>query len=244
MVRTGPAIGVVAQLGALGVLAGTVGLTVTGWLVGLGCALGGYALLGAGLVRYRATGWGPADWVTLARATVVVAVAALVADTVARPGPDAVVLTLASTALVLDGVDGRVARRTHTASAFGARFDLETDAFLILVLSVAAARSVGEWVLAIGLLRYAFGAIRCALPQLRGTPPPRYWCKVVAAIQGVALAIGIAGVLPGAVTGAVLTIALLLLAESFGRELCWLWRHARADPESQSVEPRLLVVAQ
>ena len=38
-------------------------------------------------------------------------------------------------AAALDGVDGWVARRTRTASAFGARFDMETDALLILVLS-------------------------------------------------------------------------------------------------------------
>ena len=36
---------------------------------------------------------------------------------------------------LLDLVDGWVARRTGTASPFGARFDLETDAALILVLS-------------------------------------------------------------------------------------------------------------
>ena len=42
---------------------------------------------------------------------------------------------LASVALILDGVDGKVARRTRNASAFGARFDMEVDAFLILVFS-------------------------------------------------------------------------------------------------------------
>ena len=44
-----------------------------------------------------------------------------------------------SVALALDGVDGQVARRTGTVSALGARFDMEVDAFLVLVLSVHVA---------------------------------------------------------------------------------------------------------
>ena len=54
-----------------------------------------------------------------------------------RPGRPLVGLT--AVALALDGVDGRVARRTETVTAVGARFDMEVDAFLILVLSVYVA---------------------------------------------------------------------------------------------------------
>ena len=61
--------------------------------------------------------------------------------------------------LVLDAVDGRVARRTGTTSSFGARFDGEADAFLILVLSVYVAARLGSWVLVIGAARYAFGRL-------------------------------------------------------------------------------------
>ena len=56
-------------------------------------------------------------------------------------------------ALALDGVDGQVARRTGTASELGARFDMEVDAFLILVLSVAAGRVVyADWLKGYGML--------------------------------------------------------------------------------------------
>ena len=55
---------------------------------------------------------GPADWVTLARATLAVGVAALVADSFAESVPVALLVSLASLALVLDAVDGWVARRT------------------------------------------------------------------------------------------------------------------------------------
>ena len=73
-------------------------------------------------------------------------------------------------ALALDAVDGWVARRTGTVSALGARFDMEVDAFLILVLSGYVAPTLGGWVLAIGLMRYAFVAAGWVLPWLRAGP--------------------------------------------------------------------------
>ena len=125
-------------------------------------------------------------------------------------------------------VDGWVARRTGTASTLGARFDGEVDAFLILVLSVYVAPSAGAWVLAIGAARYAFLAAGWLLPWMRAPLPPRYWRKVVAATQGIVLTIAAADVLPLALTQAALVAALALLAESFGRDVWWLWRHRHA----------------
>jgi phosphatidylglycerophosphate synthase len=150
-----------------------------------------------------------------------------------------VLVTLAVAALLLDAVDGRVARRTGTCSAFGARFDGEADAFLLMVLSVAVAPSVGGWVLAIGSARYVFGAAGRWLPWLRRPLPPRYWRKVVAAVQGVVLTLAAAAVLPPAVVVGALVGALALLTESFGRDVLWLWaardRTARARPPRPSV---------
>jgi phosphatidylglycerophosphate synthase len=128
---------------------------------------------------------GPANRVTLLRAVLVLAVAWVSIDErVPARVPVLVLVGLASVALVLDGVDGWVARRTGTSSAFGARFDMEVDAFLILVLSLYVARSAGWWVLLIGAARYGFVAAGSVLPWLRGAAPPRPWCKVVAVVQG------------------------------------------------------------
>ena len=55
------------------------------------------------------------------------------------------IISLGTVAMLLDGTDGRVARRTGTTSAFGARFDMELDAFLLLALSVLVWQS-GRWV--------------------------------------------------------------------------------------------------
>jgi phosphatidylglycerophosphate synthase len=172
--------------------------------------------------------WGPASWVTLARATLAVGVAALVADSFTGSTPVALLVTLAAVALVLDAVDGWVARRTRTASALGARFDGEVDAFLILALSVYVAPAHGAWVLAIGAARYVFGAGERLLPWMRAPLPPRRWRKLVAATQGVVLTVAAAEVLPRALTQALLAVALALLAVSVGECVWWLWRRRHA----------------
>jgi phosphatidylglycerophosphate synthase len=154
-------------------------------------------------------------------------VAALVAEALVGEPATALLVILSVAALMLDFVDGRVARLTRTATPFGARFDGETDAFLILVLSVYVARWAGAWVLLIGAARYAFAVAGWVLPWLRGRLPPRYWRKVVAAVQGVALTYAAAEVGPHPAAYAVLVVALGLLAESFGRDVLWLRRPRR-----------------
>jgi phosphatidylglycerophosphate synthase len=166
---------------------------------------------------------GPADRVTMVRAGLTCLVAALAT----HPDGDrtAVILltAFASVALVLDGVDGWVARRTGTASAFGARFDMEVDALLVLVLSVHVARGLGAWVLLIGAARYLLLAATAAWPWLTRELPPRHWAKVVAVVQGVVLVAAGSGLLPAVVATVAVIVALLLLAESFGHQVVELW---------------------
>ncbi|MDM7856271.1 CDP-alcohol phosphatidyltransferase family protein [Cellulomonas alba] len=221
--RGGPAVAPVAVAVVLASLALTAGLSLLGWVVGLACAAAVAVVEARGLARY-ARARGPADLVTLLRAVLTCGVAALAADAfVAAPAVGALV-GLTVPALALDAVDGWVARRTRTASRFGAWFDGEVDAFLILVLSVDVARTARPWVLAMGAARYAFLLAGRVFPWLRAPLPPRYWRKVVTAAVGIALATAAVGVLPGAVTTFALVLALALLAESFGRDALWLWR--------------------
>jgi phosphatidylglycerophosphate synthase len=168
---------------------------------------------------------GPANWVTLARATLAVGVAALVADSFGEPAHVTTLVTLSAVALALDAADGWVARRSETTSKLGAQFDGEVDAFLILVLSVYVARSTGAWVLTIGAARYAFFAAGWIWPWMRASLPPRYWRKVVAATQGIVLTVAAADVVPPALAKAAILGALALLCESFGRDTWWLWSH-------------------
>jgi phosphatidylglycerophosphate synthase len=230
-VRTGPVIGLLAQVVLLAALAAADGLGVVAWLAGVGFGVATCLLLSLGLNRSGAAGLGPANRVTLARAVLVGGVAALTVQGLFRPVPLRIVVGLVSAALVLDWVDGQVARRTGCVSELGARFDMEVDAFLLLVLSVEVTRPHGPWTLAIGLMRYAFVAAMVPLPWMRRTLPPRYWRKVVAATQGVALVVAAAHVLPRPVSAVGLFAALVLLVESFGRDVWWLWRHRLLQPD-------------
>jgi len=224
-VRTGPLFGLIAQVALLVVLDRVVGLAAVGLIVGAACGLVVSGTLARGLSRAYAAALGPADRVTLIRSTLVGGVAALVASGFVRPTSQALLVTIATVALVLDAVDGWVARRTGTASALGARFDMEIDAFLILVLSVQVARSAGVWVLAIGLARYAFVTAGRVCPWLRRATPARYWCKTVAAIQGIVLTVAVTHLLSWRLADLALVGALALLCESFGHDVVWLWQH-------------------
>ena len=151
----------------------------------------------------------------------------LVAASFVAPIPVPLLIGLVVPALALDAVDGWVARRTGTMTELGARFDMEVDAFLLLVLSAYVAPILGPWVLAIGLMRYVFVAAGWMLPWLRLQLPPRYWRKVVTAVQGIALTLAASGLVPE-LAGVLVGVALVLLVESFGRDVVWLALRSRA----------------
>jgi phosphatidylglycerophosphate synthase len=198
-------------------------------VAGLALAVVVRALLARGQARRGLTCLGPADRVTLARAWLTCGVAALTVDGRGGDRVTTPLLVLAGTALALDAVDGRVARRTSTASALGARFDMEVDALLILVLSAYVARATGWWVLAIGVARYAVLAATLVAPWLRAGVAPRQWRKVVAAVQGVVLTVAAGGLLPPGGATSALVVAAALLGLSFLTEVAELWRRRARD---------------
>ncbi len=231
LVLPGPTVGPLGVVALLALISPTAELGQVGWATGLAAGVAGCLLLTRSLAHHGRARLSPADRVTLTRLVLSCGVAALTAAALtyeSRVGPTLVVL--AAVALTLDCVDGLVARLTGSVSTLGARFDLETDALLILVLSLYVGRELGWWVVVIGAARYAFVAAGWVWPWLRGTVPPRDWCKVVAAAQGVVLTVVAADLLPGAWETTLVGAALVLLAESFGREAWQLWRLERLAP--------------
>ena len=140
--------------------------------------------------------------VTLARAVLVAALAGVLAlpKVVQRHG--ALFAALVLLALILDGLDGWIARLIGGTTRFGARFDMEVDALLVLVLSIAVVLGgrAGAWVLAIGGMRYAFVLAGLLLPWL-----------------------------PVSLVQLALALSLAALLHSFGRDTLWLWRHRAGD---------------
>ncbi|WP_421842891.1 CDP-alcohol phosphatidyltransferase family protein [Marinobacter algicola] len=132
-------------------------------------------------------------------------------------------------ALILDGVDGAVARATRSTTAFGARFDMELDALFILGLCVAvlAQNKAGPWVLALGLMRYAFVAAGRWFRFMDQPLPDSFRRKTVCVWQIVTLMVAILPITPTGFASATLAIALLLLSYSFFTDLRWLYQTGR-----------------
>lgn len=139
------------------------------------------------------------------------------------------VIAVALATLALDGVDGWLARREGRVSAFGARFDMEVDAALglILALNAWAAGTVGAVVLLLGLPRYLFLVAARLLPWLDDPLPESFRRKAVCVLQIAALVALQVPALPASAAIAILAIATLALYGSFARDVHWLWRRTR-----------------
>lgn len=137
---------------------------------------------------------------------------------------------LAVLALVLDGVDGALARRFRIASRFGARFDMEVDALFILLLSVLAflLDKVGLWALLIGWLRYLFVMAGHVWPVLNEPLPPSWRRKSVSVIQGIALSAVLSPLIEPPYSSAIAVASLAMLSYSFAVDVVWLMARQRA----------------
>jgi phosphatidylglycerophosphate synthase len=178
--------------------------------------------------RHPFARFGLANQITAVRALLVALVVASIGEPVERSvAAAAVVLGLLTTAL--DGVDGWLARRSGSASEFGARFDMEVDALLILALATLVWRhdKAGAWVLLSGLLRYLFVIAGWMMPWL-GAPLPfsrRRQTICVVQIGGLMLALTPSIKPPASTLFA--GIALAALCYSFLVDTLWLWHRAR-----------------
>jgi phosphatidylglycerophosphate synthase len=173
--------------------------------------------------------FGAANLVTFLRGAITAWLAGLFVATYSVETVGWWVAGAAGLALLLDGVDGLLARSRREASAFGARFDMETDALLLLVLSGLAigADRVGVWVLAIGLMRYAFVAAGRFWPVMAAPLPPSFRRKTVAALQGIAMTLIFVPLLTDGQATVVAATALALLTGSFARDASYLLLQAR-----------------
>jgi phosphatidylglycerophosphate synthase len=188
-------------------------------------------LFAAGHARHPHAGFGAANRVTLLRLGVTALLAALLGENLPSQAWWAVVV-LATAIALLDAVDGPLARRSGMASDFGARFDMETDALFTLVLCalVWQAGQAGAWVLASGLMRYAFVAAARAWPWLAGELPPSRRRQTLCVVQITTLIVCLGPIVPPLLASALAAASLALLTLSFAIDVRFL--HRAQPPEN------------
>jgi len=167
--------------------------------------------------------FGTGNYITAARALLVALIAGAVGEP-RTPRLAAAVTALAVVVTVMDGADGFAARRSDMSSAFGARFDMEVDALLIMALSLLAWTygKAGAWVIASGLLRYLFVAAGWIWPWMARPLGPSRRRQTICVVQIVALIAVVSPVATPPASTAAAAAALAVLAASFVVDTWWL----------------------
>lgn len=214
--------------------------TVTAAAVYAGAAL----LVRRGWLRNRATSFGAANAITLARAAITAVLLGVAIETLAwrNPNPAAGaaqwgIAAIAALAWVMDAVDGCAARRLGETSAFGARFDMEVDALFILALSlmVYGLGRAGPWVLLAGLMRYLFAAATTIWPALAIPLPPSFRRKAICAVMGGTLVVATFPPISESVAAIILGIGVGTLLWSFAVDTVTLLRRTRTEPAAARI---------
>ncbi len=230
-------------LGAAGLAAVAVSMMYfgpfNGWFIA--GAFAPYVVVGS-IIVVRIGGYHPyprfgaANVVTLVRLVLTCLFAGLVVEVLATglqisDGLAWFFLAIAVLALVLDGFDGYFARRQNLASRFGSRFDMETDALQILLLSIAALAlgKAGTWVLIGGVLRYIYVAASWVWPVLNQPLRPSWRRKIISVVQGGVLTGLLAPIITPPFSTIVAALALIVLVYSFAQDVVWIMRGPMPD---------------
>jgi phosphatidylglycerophosphate synthase len=206
---------------------------------GLVFAVGAW-LVWRGLSAHPHPRFGPANRVTLVRLVLLALIAALLGEPFPRAPLSATptaawcLAIVAAVTALLDAVDGVLARRSGLSSAFGARFDMETDAAFTLVLCMLVVQSgqAGPWILAAGLMRYGFVVAALAWPWLSAPLPSSKRRQTVCAIQITTLIACLAPIVPPLLAASLAAISLTLLNLSFATDMRTLAQQRPTPPET------------
>jgi phosphatidylglycerophosphate synthase len=172
-------------------------------------------------------GFGLANGVTLLRLALVLAL-----GTPLRSLPEPGLAALVALIFALDGLDGLLARKLGASSAFGAHFDMETDALLVSMVTLLLFQrgDCAAWVLCAGPLRYLY-VVTLALVPARGGEMPRTRLgryAFAALMMGLISALA----LPGPLGRLCALLGSAAVVWSFGRSFYWSYARPRLEASS------------
>jgi len=200
-------------------LAGFAGVALAGaaWPLSLVALLSSAELVRRGWGVFTPTGaFGWANHVTTVRFALALLLGALGPAT-----PGWMLAAALGAAAALDVADGFIARRYSLSSAFGAAFDIETDALLTLIAEAQLWQRgrAGAWILIPGLLRYAYVLALAIVPATAG----HVRSSPFARRAFVALLVGLIAALlsDGAVASGLAVIGTAAVTFSFARSFRW-----------------------
>ncbi len=200
-------------------LAGCAGAVVAGaaWPLSLVALLSWAELARRGWGAFTPAGsFGWANRITTLRFALALLLGALGPST-----PGWMLASALGIASALDVADGFIARRYGLTSAFGAAFDIETDALLTLVAEVQLWQRgrAGAWILIPGLLRYAYVLMLAIAPPPAGHVPSSRFARRAF----VALLVGLLAALlsDGAGATALAALGTVAVTVSFARSFRW-----------------------
>lgn len=170
--------------------------------------------------------WNWADAVTIARVTMATG-AALLAFRVDTLNADA--WTLFLVALILDGLDGWMARKTQSHSQEGAIFDMESDGIWVSLICITLV-SLGieqPWILILAAWRPVYAIVSAFLPKVETHQKGTFFGKAVFVTVAVVLLVVSSPWRIFFLTKILLAIACVLLSFSFLRSLFLEFRETR-----------------
>ena len=141
-----------------------------------------------------------------------------------------IIIILSTVSLVMDGLDGFIARKYNLVSKFGEIIDQESDNFLMLVISISLYlnKDVGLYVFLIPLYRYTFLVSMKKYDWLQRTLPSSQFRKI-ACVLTIALMIMSQDVYFNYENTLFLVIlSLFIITFSFSKDIIWLYRNKNA----------------
>jgi phosphatidylglycerophosphate synthase len=190
-------------------------------------AVGSAVLLALARRHLPPGSFGSANQVTLTRGALLALPFGLLGEPALEPAAAHLAVAIGMVVLALDGLDGRLARREGRADSFGARFDMETDALMILLLAALVWQfdKAGPWVLLAGFMRYGFVAAAAVLPWLRRPLPGSRRRQAAFVLVALTLIACLAPMIVPPWSTLLALSGVALIGASFAVDVAWLARH-------------------